>query len=291
MEKLKTLEQKPEFSSKIALRFFRHDEKEGDPLKNDHDIELSDTGREHAKTQARETNLSQSVAFGSPRLRTQETAGFVMAGDRDEITGKESFAELKAKIDSELGHGSKIKVDQRLNFALEADTGYVRKAEEAYKNGELVKFLVEESDELAKNVGDNESSTYSRMASSVASIIKKYFGIAPRWDDLANDESKQYEKTLERFFGTHQSIQESFLAKVIELTKGIEERDRFVRAIGNKGFNYTEGFEVDITKKNTSAEPTIHLTYKKEGSTPTENFVFDEEVSGSVLDQIVIGKN
>ena len=59
------------YSSKIELRFFRHDEKGIDSSKTDKDIELTNTGRMHAKNQAKETNLTQAVAFGSPRLRAQ----------------------------------------------------------------------------------------------------------------------------------------------------------------------------------------------------------------------------
>ena len=55
---------------------------------------------------------------------------------------------------------------------------------------------------------------------------------------------------------------ESFLAKLIEKTKGIKERDRFVQALNNQGFDYAEGFDVEIRNKE-SGEPIIHISYKK----------------------------
>ena len=279
-EQYKAPESIEEVSSQIDLRFFRHDEKENDKSKSDEEIRLTPAGREHAKAQAEEVNLAQSVAFGSPRKRTQETAGLVMAGAQDEITGKESLEDLKEKIDSEVGYGSKINVDQRLNFILDANNEYVKQATEAFKAGELIKFLVEKSDQLAKETGDDRSSTYSSMAASIAQIIKKYMGVAPRWDELVKDESKKYESKLERFFGTHQSIQESFLAKVLELTKGEEARNEFIQVVKNKGFDYAEGFEVEILTKNGSVEPVVHIKYKK------GDFEIDEDVSIELINQI-----
>lgn len=284
-EQPRSIENTAEFRSKINLRFFRHDEKESDPQKSDHDIELTPKGRLHAKEQASETNLAQSVAFGSPRRRTQETAGFIMAGQSEDITGAESFGELKEKIDKDLGYGTKIAIDPKLNFDMEADNEYVKEAMAAFKKGELMKFVVEKSDELAKETDDDRSSTYSRMAASIASIIKKYIGVAPRWDDLVNDEAKKYEPIMNRFFATHQGMQESFLAKVIELSKGVGERDRFIQAIKNKGFDYAEGFEAEIITKDTS-EPVVHISFKKEGETPESTFEFDEIVSIDILEKI-----
>ncbi|MEY2664611.1 MAG: hypothetical protein RIT04_419 [Candidatus Parcubacteria bacterium] len=276
----------PEFSSKIDLHFFRHDEKEGDPLKNDYDIELSPKGREGAKAQAQETNLEQAMAFGSPRKRTQETAGFIMAGADAGITGNESLDELRAKIDGDIEYGSKIAVDPKLNFDMEGDTEYVKEAMTAYKAGTLIPFLIEKSDELALETGDTVSSTYSRMAASIAGIIKKYIGVAPRWNDLVKDEQKGYEPILERFLGTHQSMQESFLAKLLEVTKGTEERDRFAQVIGGKGFGYSEGFEVEIVTKEGDPTPSVRITYKKEGKTPETSFDFDETVSLETIEEI-----
>ena len=280
------IESKECFSSRIKLRFFRHDEKENDPEKTDHNIELTPSGRQHAKAQASETNLSQSVAFGSPRRRTQETAGFIMAGQSEDINGNESFEELKEKVDKGLGYGSKIGVDTKLDFNLEEGSEYVKEMLVFFEKGELMKFMVEKSDELAKETGDDKSSTYSSMASSIASIIKKYLGIAPRWNELVKDETKKYEHTLNRFFATHQSVQESFLAKVIELTKGVEERDRFVSVIKNKGFDYAEGFETEILTKD-GEEPTIRISYKKEGKTPDDTFEFDQNISIELLETII----
>jgi len=291
MEIHPTIESFEKPKARIELHFFRHDEKEGDPLKNDYDIELSPSGREHAKAQAGETNLAQSVAFGSPRKRTQETAGLIMAGANDEITGQESLDELKEKVDKGLKYGSKINVDQNLNFELEGDTEYVKAALDAYKKGEFITFLIEKSDELAKETGDDLSSTYSRMSASIAKIIEKYIGVIPRWNELVNDESKSYDQTLERFLGTHQTMQECFLAKVIDRTKGREVRDQFLTLLKNKGFGYSEGFEAEIIKSPDSDNPTVRIKYsKKAPDDSSEDFVFDEEIPLEIIQEIAEGK-
>ena len=53
------------------------------------------------------------------------------------------------------------------------------------------------------------------------------------------------------------------MAKLIEKTKGIEERDKFVKILNNQGFDYAEGFDIDIKNKELG-EPTVHISYKKE---------------------------
>lgn len=139
---------------------------------------------------------------------------------------------------------------------------------------DYLKFLVEESDELAEKLEDENASTYSKMASNIASIVDKYLNIAPKWGELVRSKD-EFSETLERFFCTHQGISESFLAKVIEKTKGIKERDRFVQVLDNYGFDFTEGFNVEILSKD-SKDSVIHISYKKEKEGKLI-FEFDED--------------
>jgi hypothetical protein len=279
------IEQIP-FTSKIELRFFRHDKKESVERKPDADIRLTEEGRIHAKSLASDANLEQSVAFASPRARTQETAGFIMAGQNDEITGEETLEELKEKLDRGRQYGSKIAIDPRLDFILDNEGPYVKAAYEAFGKGELVKFLVEQSDALANETGDTESSTYSKMAANIASIIRKYVQVAPRWNELVTAPNKKYEPVLERFLGTHGSMQECFLAKVIETTKGIEERDKFVKIINNQQFGFGEGFTAEVITTESGEKPLVHVVYKKESETPENSFKFDEFIVLELIEEI-----
>jgi hypothetical protein len=291
-------EQKEKFSSKIELNFFRHNDKEknADKSKTDEEVLLTDGGRMDAISHAEDTDISQSVAFGSPRMRTQETAALHMAGAMEEITGEETLEQLKAKINAGRDATTKLTVDPRLNFVLEEGKNeYVDAAYKAFGEGRLMKFLVEESDQLAEKAGDNESSTFSRQAANVASIISKYLTIAPRFDGLVNGGSntgQSFEDTMKRFMGTHQSVCECFLAKVIEKTKGVEARDAFVKAVNNKGFDFSEGFKLELVTNSPGEEPKIKIEYKREAKsdgkeTEDNNFEFNEEISKGVIEEIV----
>jgi hypothetical protein len=288
MEQQPNIENFEKSKAKIVLHFFRHDEKESDKSKTDEEIRLTSAGREHAISLSNpETNLEQSLAFGSPRKRTQETAGLVMAGHQDDITGEETLEELKEKLNKDLGYGSKLHTDSRLDFKLNESGEYLEEGLLAFKEGRFLKWLVEESDEKFIQYGmEKDYFSYSNQARQIALVIEKYLGILPRWSELVSDPSKKYEPELERFLGTHQSISECFLAKVIELTRGEEERDRFVKALGNQGFNYAEGFEVDI-EESQNGEPEIHIKYKKESESPEETYEIDEVLSSETLSTIL----
>ena len=284
-------EQIKDYTSKIELVFMRHDEKENDKTKSGEEVRLTLAGKMHAKEKAEQDDIRQLVAFGSPRKRTQETAGLVMSGKLEEITGMETLEELKEKLDKDLPlkSGSKIRVDDRLNFEADFTSNYGKKVLDAVKNEKYLKFLVEDSDRLAREENDDKSSTYTKQAQAIASIVEKYYDIAPRFNELVQDEDKGYEDTMKRFLGSHQGILESFLAKIIEKTKGVEERDKFVQVLNNQGFDYAEGFEIDIKNKEWG-EPSIHLLYKKEKEGKTI-FEFDEDLPKEIIDSLVLLKD
>lgn len=275
-----------EKTSIIILHFLRHGEKENDKTKPDSTISLTEKGRQQAILKSSpETDNSQSLAFGSPRRRTQETAALVMAGSQDTITGEESFGELKEKLDQSLKVGTKIAVDKRLDINDTISTPYGTQLLDEIKAGRFLKFLVEQSDELANNLHDAECSTYSRLAKGVAEIILKYINASSRWHELVNDSTKNYTETLQRFFGSHQTVLECFLAKVIEKNKGQTERNQFVSLLGNNGFNFTEGFTVEISDTGKPEEIRIHLSYQKD-LTQGEPYVLNEDISMELLRKI-----
>ena len=148
--KIESHELKP---AKIELHFFRHSIKESNDvaLPNDESVKLSQAGKNLAIDKSfDDVNLSQAIAFGSPRVRTQESALYMMTGNEDDITGTETLEELKQKVNRDLSIGSKIGVDKRLNFSDSKDTPVGKAMNEAYVRGDYVRFMVEESDESVK---------------------------------------------------------------------------------------------------------------------------------------------
>lgn len=280
--KIENNEKLPE--TKIDLHFFRHSIKSSDKVSaHDYNILLSAEGRQLAKERAYDdVNMNQSIAIGSKRIRAQETAAFVMAGSSDDITGTESISELKEKLDKDLKIGSKIGIDDRLNFRDDETTPLGKKLHEAIGRGEYVKFIVEESDRIAKETKDTSGANYSHKAADIARIIEKYIKISPRWNKLVAEKSETYNPTLERYLGTHQGMQESFLAKMIEKTDGVQARDEFVKITGNQGFDFIEGFETELLT-GVTGEMKIKISYHKEG----QPFLFTREISPSLVEEII----
>ena len=278
---------------RVVLHLFRHGQAERDPNKSNQAFELSDAGRQQALGKSKlisdNYNLDQSVAFGSPRIRAQQTAGFAMAGETvDAITGDESLDELKQKIDEGIKVGSKIGVDPRLDFYLDKNTPFGREAYEAvFITQDYMRFLVNRSDKLAIETGDQKASTYSRQASDVAKIVNKYIQVGERWNQLV--ESGAYEDPkLERFLGSHGGVVESFLLKVVERVKGVLERDKLLMLMPHQ-FDYTEG--IDVTLVGHGPEQTIHIVFRKiDPQNPDRNFEFNEDVPREIIEEIMANR-
>lgn len=279
--KLEQTESEEAVTSKIVLRFLRHAEPEPSGGKPDEGRALTDAGKIQAIDKAEDAPITQSVAFGSIRKRAQETAMLAMAGKVDMINGDETLEELKEKIGK-----NKIGIDDRLDFDINFRTNFGKLYLASSKKREALKFLVEQSDSLAKELNENNVPTYNYLSGRVASLLKKYLTIAPVWEKLVHNNSKNYSDTLKRFMGTHQGVAESFLAKVIELTKGLEERDVFVRSLDNQGFDFTEGFDVEVLTTE-SGEQKIHIQFKKQDKDGNVLFEYNQMVSVEILEKIL----
>jgi len=288
---LKKLLENPEIKSVIELRFFRHSINEKNPSKTDQNIELTSEGKEYSTELSEEdTDIRQSIAFGSPRKRTQETAMFVMSGQENEIAGNENFDELKAKLNQDLKVGSKIGIDENLDFKEDQNSEYYKELVASFSKGEYLKYLVEQSDKRAKELGDDHTATYTRQAQQVARIIKKYGTIVPRWTELVAENPAKYTKLLERFMGTHQGVAESFLAKLMEVySSDTELRDKFVASLNNNGFDFVEGFKIYLADAS-KPYPRIMVEYKhNDPKDLSKNFEFSKEVNYEIIDEILDG--
>lgn len=285
IKKENEIESSENFSTKIELHFFRHDDKGSAEGKTDQEVQISEKGRQHAASFAEDDSIEQSAVFGSPRVRTKETAALHMAG---KMFTEEEIAESNYTLDKliEKIGPNKIATDERLDFFLGNNEKFMEEVKASFGQGTFLKFLVERSDDLAKEIEDENVGSYSRVAAGIAEIVKKYLTIAPRFEELAKEHADKYGRIMKRFMGTHQTTSECFLAKVIEKVDGIETRDTFVRALNNQGFNLSEGFECDvITDKD--GKTVIHIKFEKPGTEEKEGFVFDRDVNQSIIDEMI----
>lgn len=275
-----------ECASRIKLYIMRHAEKEGwnEIDQVDSKIPLTPEGRQASIARARELNMNQGMVIAGDRDRTQETGLYVYAGKNEDITGKETLDELRAKVDSGLKYGSRMLVDERLNLAFKKGTPEHEDLQEAADRGRYLKRIIEKHDALVEHKErDDDNSTYAVHAKNVAKVIQKYVSIAPRWNDLANDPKKEYADTLERVIVSHGGKGESFLAEVIDRLKGREERDRFVQAIPN-GFDFLGQFDVAI---DTMQDGTMRLHVHVDIQDEENPYTFSEDIPVSMLEDII----
>lgn len=281
-EKPEKMESKEQPTSKIVLEIFRHGEKEKQKEGElEYEVRLTPKGREQATEKGKKIHPQPNIAMalGSPRKRTQETATRAMLAEKEEITPEMSLEEIEKIISLEQKYGKKITIDPRLNFNIEGPAG--KKIHENFKAGRLLEYMIHESDNDAINLKDKEASTYSRTAGNIAELVKKYVEIAPKFDKIVKQNPEkymQYKNQMERYMGSHQSIAESFMAKVLEKTKGLEERDKFVKSLGT-GFKETQGIRVEIN--NTSQGVKTEIKYKIGDQEETL------EVPEEILDEII----
>lgn len=281
-----------EIPSEISLHFFRHSKKESAD-KLDEEIDITEEGAEIARSKADfQTNIAQSVAFGSDRIRTQETAAFVMAGEQ------EGVKDIKPEdvidfLNDQLDYGSKVAEDERLNFVTRSDEWSSGKYEEAmnkaYGEGKYLDFVLKESDKVAAENYESNVSTYTSQAAAIASIVLKYVKASDRFHELVNEKPDQYQQEMERFLGSHQGVLESFIGKLIEAEQGKEGLNEFTEQLNSQGFDFVEGFDVKIKRAQLSISPEIDILYTREGS-DGEKFEFNRKLSKFELQKIVLNK-
>lgn len=254
----------------IRLQIFRHDAKAKTPpegMVGDEHVRLTPEGRVHASEASglEEANPEVAVAFGSPRERSVETAMRHMLGKEEEITPDMSLEEMREKVAEEMKVGRKDRVVQELNFDVEGTPEFEAIAMKHYaESKDFIRFIFEDSDRVAEEHDDHISTTYSRMAANIGSLIKKYLTILPRWEQIVSEDPEKYKEfnnEMQRFMGTHQGVTESFLMKVIEVTEGREQVMKFIEDLPSKnGFDFSEGITVIL--EDEGEEPVVTVGYK-----------------------------
>jgi len=254
--------------SRVALHFRRHGKKEKTLTgQSDREVPLTMEGRQQAVAVGKELNPNSkmSLARGSFRLRAQEVAGRAMLANEESITPEMSMDEISKQIENELKFGKKIVPDPNLDFYEKKHSQLQEQTEKAYGERRTSEFMVHESDQTALETGDLESSTYTRLAGQVAELVKKYAEIGSNFQGIVERNPEKYQEfhnQLERYFGTHNTVSDSFVARVIEKQQGVAAREEFLRILGPMGFNEAEGFGIEITNRGPVQEIVMHVKVK-----------------------------
>jgi len=293
----KSPEGEKQIETKVILEFMRHGEKDPnktEPIKTDEEIRLTEKGRKMAQEKGEKLNPQAEVAlaWGSPKVRTHETA---LHASFPEIDANASLEEMEELIKKEQKVGKKLIVDPRLSFDLSGPEGKEMLA--AFKEGKYLPFLVESSDERAIATGDKKSSTYSRYAGGIAEIIDRYAIIGNNFNRIASktDKYEEFGNQLERYLASHQGVVEGFVAKILEKQEGKAKRDEFIKSIGS-GFKETEGIHVEII--NSGTDQKIAITYGMNGDKETimvgqeiiKEIVNEKDKFEKKVDENVLGK-
>jgi hypothetical protein len=262
----------------IKLHIMRHDirastgeatqEEREQGIDPDNRTPLTPEGMKNAAERGRDdVDLSRARVIGSARERSRHTAGFHMVGGREEVGGTESLDDLE-KVVQELGENkAHFRVDERLNFHDDKSAPLGGFLNDAYENKTYLKTIVNESDDFARKQGGEYQSTYTGKAAQMADLVNAYLKAAPRLVNLVpgiqksqvekhGEDRRQSQSAFERFMGTHQGMAESFLLKVVEIAQGVEARNELLSEIGNAGFGYSEGIDINLVQKgpDTKAE-------------------------------------
>ena len=290
-----SFEKEPQAETKVILEFMRHGEKDPnktEPKKTDEEVRLTSKGKAMAVEKGKSLNPQPevSIAWGSPKKRTQETAAHVMLANQEQINPEASLEEMEATIDKELnGSGKtrrKIIEDERLSFDLSGPAA--GEMLEAFKAGKYIPFLVEKSDDLAIEKGDKTSTTYLRQAGNLAEIVSRYAKVGVNFNRIASkkDDYKEFGNQLERYLGTHQGVAESFIAKILEKTEGKEKRDAFVVSMGT-GFKELQGMSIEILNRGEEQEIVVRFEMPVEKDGKIEMKQESVSLSKEILEDII----
>lgn len=244
-------ERKEVFKPEIRLEFLRHDRREpATEEKPDEKSRLTAEGRKHATEMGKTKSPSPETgfAYGSPRERTQEAAMRQLLANEGWVSDETTLEEISDEIKKRLPYGKKLSVSEKLNYKTDANPKFAEVYNQHYsKTKDTVPFLYYDSDRLVKELGDADDYSYTRLAANAAEFVKKYITILPRWREILEKNPQKYAggSEMQRFLGTHSTIGESFLLKIIERTEGAEAARQFIEDLPDKnGVDFSDGISI-----------------------------------------------
>lgn len=272
------------------LHIFRHGKKAGgNDVSHEEDIamELKPEGWEESFAAGLKLDRlegAQSAAVGSTRLRAQQTAAMERAAGHDAVTSGQRSIEAVMEAMGETGPFERVWIDERLDMPFvkgvtpnfdrllasldDPARGYVREMLTLYKE--------------AKERGEDAHTTmHATQVRGIAGIIARYARITPKLGENAEVPDK-----LERLFGTHGGVQESFWVELVRKVKGEEDVERLLAAIPPTCIGYNTGMQIDIVAKSRDTEPELRIKFATVGSDGTR-YEFDEPVTAATIRELV----
>lgn len=254
----------------IRLEIFRHDAKDtpttAGPRPNDRSVRLTPEGRRGSSAAgiSKQPRPEVAIAVGSSRERSVESALRQMLAEQERMTPDMTLEEIRRMVADQLRLGRKDMTVELLDFNWDGtkqfhDQGYYRTLE----THDALRWVYDDSDRVALQNHDEVSTSYSRAAGNIAEVVRKYLGVLPRWKEVTTESPGKYERfnnELQRFLGSHQSVIECFLMKVIEKTEGRKAVEQFIESLPDKnGMGLSEGYTVII--RESGEQPEVVIRY------------------------------
>ncbi len=267
----------------MRFSFRRHGAKESEGA----DPALTPPGRLQAENEGKRMQPTPDVAVGrgSPRHRTEETVQRIIGAARPErITPMMTAQEVEKEINREFKEAQdkglpirKTLSDDRLNFRFEGEMN--QEVLKAVKEGHLLEYLVNESDQIVLDRKDRQSTSLSVQAGSIADLLKNYSaGVLKGWRQVSlnkPDDYRQFNYQLERYLGTHAGIAESFVFKLLKNQQGETAAREFLKAYPG-GFKELGG--VDVQAELIDGQPRFTLTYQLPEQADAETKMVERQV-------------
>jgi len=241
--------------TKVVLHFFRH-EKKGPKEEDDRNTPLSEEGSKDALARGVQEPAQMEVALagGSPRYRSAHTALDRMVANEGAVTPDMTYDEAKAVVEKDMKVGSKVMLLPELNFEHTGTEGFKDKFIGSINEGRYLEFLYEDSDNVVVEEGDMESLSISRMAGNYASLIAREMRAGNAFNKVVQEKPDKYADSgnqMERYFGTHAGVTESFVMKVLEKVYGGDRVKEFIDKTRDPkgkdaGFDYQQGITLTI---------------------------------------------
>jgi len=179
--------------------------------------------------------------FGSPRERTGQSSVLRMFADQlRNMNFDDTDAEDVVRWFIDEGGIQKTETPF-LNFEL-GDGAYKDALVDSVKNGTYLTWIIDESDDLAK---ENKQSNVTPLTIQSGNVASFFFArVWELYDSLEKGEAQS--SRVEDFVTSHQGVFESFLYKVILKHDGEDEARAFVENLGGSGFAENQGFRADV---------------------------------------------